>query len=140
MFRQEGFTSIWISLCCTNGSHADMRIQYPRSSIAYKSVNPRAEMAPWMRMDSFSHNIAPSIEFLNDSPDVTASRDTPIFVSIERCPPVNGTRRKIFTMGTYRPSNLTATLLDYGYYTSMCTYYEENEPSSLTYELTNESK
>ena len=141
MFRQEGFTSIWISLCCTNGSHADLRTQYPRPSVAYKTVNGRSEVLPWMRGETFSPIVSTTMELVNDSPDVPVSRDAPIFVSIERCPPVNGTRRKIFTMGTYRPSNLTATLLDYGYYTSMCIYYEDEEPpTAATTEMSNESR
>lgn len=53
------------------------------------------------------------------------SRDTPVFVSIEKCPPVAGTRRMIFTMGTWKPTNLTATLLKYGYYASFCIYYDD---------------
>uniref|UniRef100_A0A5K3EJ85 Kringle domain-containing protein n=1 Tax=Mesocestoides corti TaxID=53468 RepID=A0A5K3EJ85_MESCO len=128
MFRQEGFTSIWISLCCTNGSHAERRMEFPRSSVAYKSANSRSAAGPWLRMEN--HRGADLADVMNDDPSVPASKETPIFVSIERCPPVNGTRRKIFTMGTYHPSNLTATLLDYGYYTSLCTYYEEQRPSS----------
>ncbi|KAH9277864.1 Plasminogen [Echinococcus granulosus] len=130
MFRQEGFTSIWLSLCCTNGSHAELRTKFPRSSVAYKSTHPRSNpLAPWIHGESHG-SLSQPIEdsMLNDSPTTPVSRDTPLFFSIERCPPVNGTRRKIFTMGTYRPSNLTATLLDYGYYTLMCAYYEYEEP------------
>ena len=143
MFRQEGFTSIWISLCCTNGSHAELRTKFPRSSVAYKSTSPRANNgAPWFRGDPFPDTPLLSHTTIDDVPDQPVSPDTPIFVSIERCPPVNGTRRKIFTMGTYRPSNLTATLLDYGYYTSMCIYYEDSEvpPPVISPERTNESK
>lgn len=143
MFRPEGLTSIWISLCCTNGSHAEMRTKFPRSSVVYKSLVSRTNsMSSWIRMDSISEEGPPSPQILNDSPEPPVSKDTPVFVSIERCPPVNGTRRKIFTMGTYRQSNLTATLLDYGYYTSMCTYYEDNEPpaQATSLEQTKESK
>lgn len=134
MFRQEGFTSIWLSLCCTNGSHAELRTKFPRSSVAYKTSHSRSNhQAPWIRGDSYA-SFPQSAEdsILNDSPTPPVSRDTPLFFSIERCPPVNGTRRKIFTMGTYRPSNLTATLLDYGYYTLMCAYYEDDEIPPIT--------
>ncbi|VDM24517.1 unnamed protein product [Hydatigera taeniaeformis] len=130
MFRQEGFTSMWLTLCCTNGSHAELRIKFPRSSVAYKSTHSRSNhLTPWIRGDPYAQT-SPSAEDLviNDSPTPPASRDTPLFFSIDRCPPVNGTRRMIFTLGTYRPSNLTATLLDYGYYTLMCAYYEYEEP------------
>ncbi|KAM7533029.1 hypothetical protein Aperf_G00000119698 [Anoplocephala perfoliata] len=147
MFRPEGLTSIWISLCCTNGSHAEMRTKFPRSSVVYKSLTPRSNVIRlndihWIRSEPvLEETPAASSQVLNDSPEPPASKDTPVFVSIERCPPVNGTRRKIFTMGTYRQSNLTATLLDYGYYTSMCTYYEDNEPpaQATSFEQTNET-
>ncbi len=143
MFRQEGFTSIWLTLCCTNGSHVERRTNYPKPSLAYKPSPQRQVPGPWISLDHATHPgyhgfrpfSTPETAEMNDSPATPSksrqrpvSKGTPVFVSIERCPPVVGTRRKIFTMGTYHPSNLTATLLDYGYYTSLCTYYDE-EPS-----------
>lgn len=120
MFRPDGQTSIWISLCCTNGSHADVDTKYPKIGITYRTISmlPRPLARP-----SLPKEPAKPVEVL----EKPSSKDTPLFVSIDRCPPVEGTRRKIFTMGTYRQSNLTATLLDYGYFNSMCAYYEDDE-------------
>lgn len=129
MFRQEGQTSIWISLCCTNGSHADVDANYPKIILEYKNYMNRAYVKT---------SLPPEIE----KPEILekpTSKNTPVFVSIDRCPPVEGTKRRIFTMGTYRQSSLTATLLDYGYFTSMCAYYDDEPSPPVSFDQTNES-
>ncbi|VDO06488.1 unnamed protein product [Rodentolepis nana] len=130
MFRLEGQTSIWISLCCTNGSHTDVDVKYPKIGVTYNSLwnNGRG---------NFPLTSESETDVIHERP---SSKDTPLFVSIERCPPVEGTRRRIFTMGTYKQSSLTATLLDYGYFTSMCAYYYNDPPPPPTDDEFNETQ
>lgn len=133
MFRHEGFTSIWLTLCCTNGSHVERRTEYPRFSLAYRQSAANQQKRgyptstlPWIFQTSEPAIVYPLGRMGRRRKSATiSSKTTPMFVSMERCPVVPGTRRKVFTMGTYKPSNLTATLLDYGYYASMCAYYGE---------------
>ncbi|VUZ55970.1 unnamed protein product, partial [Hymenolepis diminuta] len=129
MFRQEGQTSIWISLCCTNGSHADVDAKYPKIILGYKNFLNR-------------QNAKTSLPAEIEKPEILekpTSKNTPLFVSIDRCPPVEGTKRRIFTMGTYRQSSLTATLLDYGYFTSMCAYYDDEPSPPVSFDQANET-
>nr|VZI08875.1 unnamed protein product [Spirometra erinaceieuropaei] len=129
LFRQEGSSSIWLALCCTNGSHLSKTVDYPKYTLTYQpSIAQQAlRRRVWLNLDSpGSPTGVPTSGRRLRRTDVPSSTNGPLFLSIDRCPPVPGTRRKIFTLGTWKPSNMTATLMEYGYHTSMCVYYDDN--------------
>ncbi len=38
MFRKEGSNSIWLTLCCTNGSHVDKSTEFPKLTVSFKRI------------------------------------------------------------------------------------------------------